>query len=58
MKNVTLDCSFQECKTVSDEIWMMGEICALLLGKKNENDIKKQQSNTEVYPEQKLAAVS
>lgn len=36
----------------------MGEICALLQGKEKENSNKMQQSNTEIYPEPKLAAVS
>lgn len=36
----------------------MEEICALLQGKEKENNDKKQQSNTEIYPEPKLAAVS
>lgn len=36
----------------------MGEICAPLQGKEKENNNKKQQSNREIYPEPKLAAVS
>lgn len=53
-----LGLQLSECKTVSDEIWIMGEICALLQGKKKGNNNEKQQSNTEMYPEPKLAAGS